>query len=133
MVSFSRSLRSHSFFAFKSNKRIPLCSHFFFSYHHFFFSVSTTFFSFIYFFFISLCSHFFSVVIIFFFSLNFIIQQPFFHYALIMLSRIYLFYFQFFHYCLRGTLTDISFLQLFQLQHQLFQILIFLHHYSLYK
>ena len=102
MLSFSRFTPLHSLFASKSSKRIPLCSHFFFSYHHFFFSVSTTFFSFIYFFFISLCSHFFSFVIIYFFSLNFIIQQLFFHYALIMLSRINLFYFQFFHFCLRG-------------------------------
>ena len=83
-------------FAFKNKKHIPLCSHFFFVSHIFFSSVSTTFFSLIYFFSSHYALIFFSIWHIFFLSLNFIIQQLFFHYALIMLSRIYIFYFQFF-------------------------------------
>ena len=84
---------SHSLFAFKSKKHIPLCSHFFFHFTYFFFSVSSTFSTSFFFLMLSLCSH----------------------------ASIF-FIFSFFISVSGGTLTDISLLQLFQLQHQLLQI-----------
>ena len=74
----------------------------FFSFHIFFFLSLSHFFNNIFLIIISVCSHFFFHLVLFFLSLNNIIQQYFFYYALIMLSRINLFYFQFFHFCLRG-------------------------------
>ena len=123
---------SHSLFAFKSNKRIPLCSHFFFHFTYFF-SQSQPFFQQYFFYYHLIMLSFFFHFTFFFLNLNNIIQQ----YIFIMLSLCshasIFFIFCFFISVSGGTLTDISFMQLFQLQHQLFQILIFLHHYSLYK
>ena len=100
---------SHSLFAFKSKKHIPLCSHFFFHFTYFFFSVSVIFFNI----FFLLSSHyaltFFSISHICFLSLI----NIFFSSALVMLSRIHLFYFQFFISVSGGTLTDFFYLQLF--------------------
>ena len=122
MLSLSRSLCSLCFSLLKT-KNINHYALIFFSFHIFFFlSLNHFFFTNIYFF-ISLRSHFFFNLAYIFFSVSTSLFNNFFFIMLSLCSHASIFYiFSFFISVSGGTLTDISFLQLFQLQHQLFQM-----------
>ena len=122
MLSLSRSLCSLRFSLLKTKNIYHYALIFFFISHIFFLSLNHFFFTNIFFFHLIMLSFFFQFGIFFFSVSTSLFNNFFFHYALIMLSSIYIFYFQFFHFCLRGDPLRFFIFQFFQLQHQLFQM-----------
>ena len=99
---------SHSLFAFKSKKHIPLCSHFF-SISHFFFLSLSHFFNIFFFIIISLCSHFFFSQHIFFSQSHQHFSTSFFFLMLSLCSHASIFFiFSFFISVSGGSLTRLT-------------------------